>query len=266
MLPLEKAKRGLYLLKEAGMEKLNFSGGEPFLQPKFMGELARYAKEELELPSVSIVCNGSLLKEFWLKKYGKYIDIIAVSCDSFSASTNKEIGRAPQNTTSDGSAHAENVFQVARLCDRYGILFKINTVVNSKNVDEDMNESISALRPSRWKVFQCLQVEGENAGSDALRSAQEFVVTDDQFDAFLQRHKQRNPVPESNELMRSSYIILDEYMRFLDCAEGAKEPSKSILDVGVDAAMGKSGFDETAFFKRGGKYKWSKTMNSDLDW
>ena len=30
-LPLDEAKKGLAMLKEAGMKKVNFSGGEPFL-------------------------------------------------------------------------------------------------------------------------------------------------------------------------------------------------------------------------------------------
>ena len=54
-------------------------------------------------------------------------------------------------------------------------------------------------------------------------------------------------------------------MRFLDSSGGRKDPSLSILDVGVKAAMDKSGFDENKFFKRGGKYKWSKGDTS-LDW
>lgn len=34
---LDEAKRGLALLKAAGMRKLNFAGGEPFLYPKYLG-------------------------------------------------------------------------------------------------------------------------------------------------------------------------------------------------------------------------------------
>ncbi len=47
-------------------------------------------------------------------------------------------------------------------------------------------------------------------------------------------------------------------MRFLDCSRGSKDPSKSILDVGVSNALKFSGFDETMFLKRGGRYTWSK--------
>lgn len=54
-------------------------------------------------------------------------------------------------------------------------------------------------------------------------------------------------------------------MRFLDCTGGSKEPSKSILDVGVPNALRFSGFDEAMFKKRGGVYKWSK-LDGRLDW
>lgn len=63
----------MYLYFETGMEKINFSGGEPFLHDKgdFLGELVQFCKQDLQLPSVSIVSNGSMIKEKWFKKYGK---------------------------------------------------------------------------------------------------------------------------------------------------------------------------------------------------
>lgn len=54
-------------------------------------------------------------------------------------------------------------------------------------------------------------------------------------------------------------------MRFLDCREGRKDPSKSILDVGVKEAICFSGFDEKMFKERGGKYVWSKA-DMKLEW
>lgn len=54
-------------------------------------------------------------------------------------------------------------------------------------------------------------------------------------------------------------------MRFLDCRAGRKDPSKSILDVGVEEAIKFSGFDERMFLKRGGKYVWSKA-EMKLEW
>lgn len=263
MLPLEEAKRGLWLLKEAGMEKINFSGGEPFIHDRgeYLGKLVRFCKEELQLPSVSIVSNGSLIRERWFKSYGEYLDILAISCDSFDEQVNVLIGRGQGKKN-----HVENLQKLRTWCRDYKVAFKINSVINRFNVEEDMTEHIKALNPVRWKVFQCLLIEGENVGEDALREAEQFVISDEEFEEFLDRHKDVSClVPESNRQMRDSYLILDEYMRFLNCRNGRKDPSKSILDVGVEKAIKFSGFDEKMFLKRGGKYVWSKA-DLKLDW
>jgi radical S-adenosyl methionine domain-containing protein 2 len=44
---------------------------------------------------------------------------------------------------------------------------KLNTVVNRLNYAEDMRENIESLDPFRWKVFQVLELEGENVGEGA---------------------------------------------------------------------------------------------------
>lgn len=63
-------------------------------------------------------------------------------------------------------------------------------------------------------MFQCLLIEGENAGPEAIKDAKKFVVTDEMFKSFLRRHRSiPTLVPESNEIMRDSYLILDEYVR-----------------------------------------------------
>ncbi|XP_031703816.1 S-adenosylmethionine-dependent nucleotide dehydratase RSAD2 [Anarrhichthys ocellatus] len=263
VLPLDEAKKGLKLLKGSGMEKINFSGGEPFLHEKgdFLGKLVQYCKQDLQLPSVSIVSNGSMIKEKWFQKYGDDLDILAISCDSFDEATNQLIGRAQGK-----KSHIDNLHKIRIWCQQYKVAFKINSVINTFNVDEDMTENILQLNPVRWKVFQCLLIDGENAGEKALREAERFVISEQLFQEFLERHSSVPClVPESNEKMRNSYLILDEYMRFLDCREGRKDPSKSILDVGVREAICFSGFDEKMFLKRGGKYVWSKA-DMKLEW
>ncbi|XP_040204583.1 radical S-adenosyl methionine domain-containing protein 2 [Rana temporaria] len=263
VLPIEEAKKGLAMLKAAGMEKINFSGGEPFLQDRgnFVGKLVEYCKKELRLPSVSIVSNGSLITEKWFQIYGEHLDILAVSCDSFVEEVNKLIGRGQGKKN-----HVEKLMKIRKWCRDYNVAFKINSVINHYNKDEDMTKEIEMISPIRWKVFQCLIIDGENCGDDALRQAETFVISDEEFRGFLDHHKNiKCLVPESNQQMRDSYLILDEYMRFLDCRNGRKDPSRSILDVGVENGIKFSGFDEKMFLKRGGKYVWSKA-DLKLDW
>ena len=161
---LSDAKKGMRMLAEKGLKKLNFAGGEPFLYPKFVGELAKFCKEELGLDSVSVVTNGSKLREKWFQKYGSYVDILAVSCDSTDSKTNKKIGRSENN---DRVSQLDYVRNAAHFCRNHGIQFKLNTVVNSFNWEEDMNDLVAELEPSRWKVFQVLKLDGENFGENS---------------------------------------------------------------------------------------------------
>ncbi|XP_012582827.1 PREDICTED: radical S-adenosyl methionine domain-containing protein 2 [Condylura cristata] len=191
----------------------------------------------------------------------EYLDILAISCDSFDENVNVLIGRGQGK-----KSHVDKLWKLRAWCRDYRVAFKINSVINRFNVDEDMNAQIRSLNPVRWKVFQCLLIEGENAGEAALREAERFVISDQEFEAFLERHRDVSClVPESNQKMKDSYLILDEYMRFLNCRSGRKDPSRSILDVGVEEAIKFSGFDEKMFLQRGGKYVWSKA-DLQLDW
>lgn len=253
----DQAKKGLLLLKQAGMRKINFAGGEPFLYIKFLGEMIDFCKKDLRLESVSIVTNGSLVKENFLKKHGSNIDILAVSCDSFNEATNIKIGRGSGDNVSQ-------LYKLQSWCEKYGIKFKINTVVCRLNYMEDMNEHIDVLQPFRWKCFQVLIVAGENDTNNTLRNGQKFIITDEENNSFCRRHdNQACLVPEPNHLMAKSYLILDEYMRFLD-REG-RDPSKSILEVGVQQALGAVFWDKKAFKDRGGIYDWSREQGSCTD-
>ena len=81
------------MLKVAGMKKINFSGGEPFrIQGgKYLGELVRYCKEDLDLESVTVIKNGSKLTECWMAEYDYYLDIMAVSVDSFREEVGEQV-------------------------------------------------------------------------------------------------------------------------------------------------------------------------------
>ncbi|KAH0610711.1 uncharacterized protein H6S33_012238 [Morchella sextelata] len=238
ILPLEDSFRGLKLLKDAGMRKINFAGGEPFLYPKYLASLIIFCEEEFQLESVSIITNGSLVTARYLRDYGKHIDILGVSCDSFIEATNIKIGR-PQG------GHIDKFQNVSRLCREFGIKFKLNTVVNRYNINEDMNEHIEAIAPFRWKCFQVLVVDGENNSESTLRDA-------------MRHHK--SFIPEPNDVMMSFYLLLDEYMRFLD--KNVNLQSDSILDVGVAEALSTIRWDEENFSKRGGIYDWSKEKDA----
>ncbi|KAF2116805.1 hypothetical protein BDV96DRAFT_491042 [Lophiotrema nucula] len=255
---LEDAQSALQLLKNEGMKKLNFAGGEPFLYHKRLGQLCQYAKAELKLESVSIVSNGTRVTEKWLREWGQYIDILAISCDSFNPETNKKIGRAERGSGKPFD-NVNQLFQIRDWCKELGIKFKLNTVVCSLNLEEDMVETVKQLDPFRWKVFQVLIVDGENDDEKKLRDARKVRITDEEFKGFCDKHKSvRGFTPEGNDVMKASYLILDEHLCFLSPGQGARTVSKPILEVGAQEALSQIDWDEEGFRKRGGEYDWSR--------
>ncbi|KAI2620819.1 hypothetical protein GGS21DRAFT_412897 [Xylaria nigripes] len=272
----DEMKRGLRLLREAGMRKINFAGGEPFLYPSKLAMLCRFCKEELGLESVSIITNGTKVTKKWMDMHGQWIDVLGVSCDSFNEETNIAIGRGT-------GKNVDQLFRIRKWCQQLGIKFKLNTVVCTYNWEEDMVETIRKLDPFRWKVFQVLYVEGENDANEEdltlskrKRNAKKLLISDEQFREFCEKHQHLDSfVPEPNSLMASSYLILDEYLCFLDKGKGIEKQSRSILDVGVQEALKEVHWDQEAFNERGGMYEWTKNVNEaetggcgsvDVDW
>lgn len=78
---------------------------------------------------------------------GKFLDILAVSCDSFNEEVNRVSGRhRPERQ------HLASLVDVKNWCNKYHVAFKINSVVNTHNWEEDMSQDILELNPVRWKV------------------------------------------------------------------------------------------------------------------
>ena len=113
--------------------------------------------------------------------------------------------------------------------------------------------------------MQVLIVNGENDSDTTLRDARRFQITDEEFQQFCDKHENCTGfVAEPNNIKKDSYLILDEYMRFLD---KGNNPSKSILEVGVAPALQSVYWDEKSFMQRGGIYDWSKAghVNKELE-
>ena len=123
----------------------------------------------------------------------------------------------------------------------------------------------------RWKIFQVLPLVGENIGENAKRDVTRFLIEDGEFQSFIERNRANLQDPtimkiENNDVMKSSYILVDEYGCFLDSSLGGKVQTKSILHVGVEQAWEQltssegGGYDAKSFYARDGEYsnQWSK--------
>ncbi len=241
-LPTPDAERVLEALHRQGAKKINFAGGEPTLHPD-LGRLLRYGKA-LGM-TTSIVTNGRML-EALLDRHADVLDWVGLSVDSGDESVQADLGRG------DGD-HVARAIALADQCRAHGVRVKLNTVVTATTWQEDMSDLVRAVAPERWKVFQVLRVVGENDGD-----VEPLLITDQQFEAFIARHREFDPVAESSDAMIDSYAMIDPLGRFYGNSGGVHGVSAPILDVGVEAALASVGFESTRLVARDGLYDWER--------
>lgn len=246
-LPLAEATALLRALREAGVDKLNFAGGEPTLHPH-IGELVAEARRLGFV--VTLITNGARLDRL-LDDHADDIDWIGISVDSADEHVQAELGRGRGGHVARSRVHAARIHAL-------GIRLKLNSVVTALNWREDMRAFVRELRPARWKVFQVLAIDGQNDGSvEPLR------IERAQFQAFVDRHAELAaeglaPVPEDNDAMTDSYAMIDPIGRFYGNHRSRYVYSRPILEVGVEAALAEVEFEVQRLIARGGLYLWRR--------
>ena len=240
---LDKAENKLKKLRSIGIDKINITGGEPLLYKK-LNSLLKMAKSAGF--TVSIVTNGSLLNEINISEMAEIVDWIGISVDSADERIESELGRGCGN-------HIENVKHVSKLINGYGIKLKINTTVTKLNYNEKLTDLVEYLAPERWKVFQVLQLKGQN--DDAL----DLSITTEEFENFkkingdLILKNGTKPIFESNTDMLDSYFIIgpDGNIILSQNYERSVLPFESINNINLSEIVNLENYS-----KRGAIYDW----------
>jgi radical S-adenosyl methionine domain-containing protein 2 len=243
-LPMNDAFNILDKLKSAGLQKITFAGGEPLLY-KRLYEVTRHAKK-IGL-TTSVITNGSLITDNWLERFQPYLDWVGVSIDSLKQITNELIGRVIPNKNYEGLNYLDLCLRIKE----FGYKLKINTVVNSFNWYADMNDFLEEVKPDRWKVFQALRIEGQND-----KQFEEIKVSHDQFESFLNTHKDYPMAAEDNEAMTGSYLLIDPQGRLFENSIGQHTYSSPLQNSSVDKCLSEINLNRDMFIKRGGIYEW----------
>lgn len=240
-LPLTDAMNIITKLKEAGVEKITFAGGEPMMY-KNLDIVIQFSKN-IGL-TTSIITNGSMITNEWLQKMKGKLDWIGLSVDSLSKATNIMIGRSAKNNP--------NYIKLVELIKTNKFRLKINTVVNSYNHMDDMNNFISFAKPDRWKIFQTLKIKEQND-----EHWEEIKVTDNQYWSFIQRHNlQTAMVVEDNEQMTGSYLLIDPLGRLFENSGGIHTYSDPLQNRPIEHCLEQINLNRSMFLKRGGIYAW----------
>ena len=248
-LPQDKAESVVRLLADYGFKKITFAGGEPTLCP-WLGDLISVAKNAGMV--TMIVTNGSRLNKETLKQYKSSLDWIVLSIDSINHETNLKGGRFHNKRLLPDADYYRNIIDNIHALD---YKFKINTVVHRFNKDEVMADFIEQMNPLRWKLFKVLSIENQNQPT-----YRNFEISDEEFLRYLKGNTnsatEKVMVPEDNDAMSTSYLMVDPAGRFFDNSKGIYTYSEAINDVGVKGALEQTEFDYEKFIKRGAVYEW----------
>ena len=240
---LENAKSILEKLRDWGIEKINFVGGEPMLHPLIF-DITEWAKCKGFV--VSVVSNGYYLNKDNIVELSKSIDWLGLSIDSASEEIETTLGRG-------NGSHVKHVLELASAIHQTKIKLKINTVVTRLNWIEDMRPLIQRLKPDRWKVFQVLHIRGQN---DCFFN--DLSISHEQFNHFRATNQEiigvAAPVFEANSEMIDSYFMLSPGGMAMSNREGTNRiltPLEGIDHQGFDKVV-----DVKKYVERGGIYTW----------
>lgn len=242
-LSLDVSKQVLRELVRGGVSKINFAGGEPLMHPHLheliqtTGDLGIHA---------SIISNASLMTKTFFSKTAPLLSQIGISCDSLSEKTNVKIGRGYGNHVEIVRRAFDRIDRLAPTCHK-----KLNTVVMRHNKDEDFSAFVRRHGIFRWKVFKVLRIEGENDGV-----YDDLSVTDDEFACFVERHRASTLiVPENNDAMTSSYLMINPEGRVYQNHKGAYSIGSPIYKTSLSQSMREAGtLDLQKYVERGGSY------------
>lgn len=228
--------------RSIGSRKINFAGGEPTLLP-YLDTLISEAKR-LGF-TTGIITNGRTLDEAFLRRCAGSLDTVGISVDSLNPKTNFSLGRRTGGIAWGGDEYL-NLIKRVRF---WGYRLKINTVVSTLNQSEDFSCFIADASPERWKVMQCLIVEGQND------SASRFAVSDVDFRTFLSRHEtSRNLVTEDTESMMGSYVMVDPRGLPYGNARGVVTYGQPIRSSGLLAQLAGLGYSADKARERGADF------------
>ena len=237
------------------VKRINFAGGEPFMQKKLLMNMIKYAKSKgLE---TSVITNAELFTDKTFEEVNMYLDMIGISCDSGSNEVNMLIGRHNRDDKDNkNKPHCFHVRRISKLAKEHNKYLKINSVICRENLNDDtLFDLINEIKPNRWKVFRVLKIDNENGVEKDLREPYNGYITDEEWSDWQKRCSEKckvTPVYEDNDDMQNSYILIDEEGYLLDSSSGSKVRMFNMLTDDFDESIKKIGFNKEKFIERGG--------------
>ena len=179
---LDECKKGLDKLKQAGVQELVVSGGDPLVWPDIVAFVEHAHALGLR---VGIDSTGYTLTRELAEKLAGKVAYIGLPLDGVDQQTVERFRKGKHDLL-------EKVVAGLKLCGELGIPAKVNTVVHQGNIDQleklgELVEQFPAVKEWGWSVFQWWELRAP----EALK--REMAVDDTRYDVVTAKLAQDHP-------------------------------------------------------------------------
>lgn len=177
-LSLEENKKILNSLVEKNVEKISWTGGEPYLY-KDLRELLKLSKEKNIINHVNT--NATLLNEDNLKENIEYVDRLIISVDFIDDTLNEKYGIGK-----DYFKHISSLLTKIKEI-KPEIEIRINTVVFKSNLNslESLYNELLKYNIDYWKLIRFFPIRGKAITETSLD------ITDEEFQKVVDTYKNK---------------------------------------------------------------------------
>jgi radical S-adenosyl methionine domain-containing protein 2 len=202
------------ITEKTSVSRFNLAGGEPLLY-KGLDELIEYINYKGIL--VSLITNGHLLSEDYIRKLRGKVSMVGLSIDALEPKLLREIGRCTKTLE---ILTLDRCVALCKTVNENDIQLKINTVVSKLNQHENFADFIQAVCPARWKILKMKKFSFSNSDNSELE------ITEEEFSRFCSFY---NSIPHIAEVsLKNTYIMIDSGGRLVD---NSNEAYKVIADL-----------------------------------
>ncbi|MGD6933821.1 MAG: radical SAM protein [Candidatus Bathyarchaeia archaeon] len=210
-LSTEEVKRGLDILKDAGIIELVLSGGNPLLRQD-IGEIIDYAAERFV---VTVCDNGSIAakKMDLLRK----VDFVAISIDSLDEKKHDYMKNVP--------GAWKNAMETVETLHKEGIKVSITPTISQKNLYE-IADITTYFTNKGIPVWYCLYSYDMTGDPDQLfrigKANDEYIITDKEAmvklcDTLMEMKKTNKLILMTDKLFKTLRSLYAEEKRTWDC-------------------------------------------------
>ena len=220
------------------VKRFNLAGGEPLLYPNLQ-ELIYYIKEKGF--EVSIITNGFLLTDEFIKRNKGVIDCIGISVNSFDTNTLLNLNC---KTSKGEILSRDRLLNICKLINDCNIKLKINTVVTKLNYMEDLSPVLRDIKVDRWKILKM------KLYTDCGFDNSDLDVSMDEFRYFVKTHENLIDNTVVEDTLKNSYIIIDSEGYLIDNSDDKNTKTINVCTEDFLTGFSKIGFNKELYFSR----------------